>query len=68
MHGKQSYILKSKEVKITAFALYFANIVGAHLHENETKWDENESKGVQLFVAEMPLLNLIGTANRGHPW
>ena len=36
-HGKQSYILKSKEVKITAFALYFANIVGARLHENETK-------------------------------
>ena len=36
-HGKQSYILKSKEVKITAFALYFANIVGAHLDENETK-------------------------------
>ena len=38
-----------------------------HLHENETKVNENESKGVQFPAAEMPLIKLIGAANRQSP-
>ena len=35
-----------------------------HLHKNETKGNENESKGVQFPAAEMPLIKLTGSANR----
>ena len=37
------------------------------LHENETKGNENETKGVQFPAAEMPLIKLIGAANRQSP-
>ena len=35
-----------------------------HLHENEAEGNENESKGVQFPAAQMPLIKLIGAANR----
>ena len=38
-----------------------------HLHENETKGNENESKWVQFPAAEMLLIKLIRAANRQSP-
>ena len=38
-----------------------------HLHENETKGNENESKGVQFPAVELSLIKLIGAANRQSP-
>ena len=37
------------------------------LHENETKGNENESKGVQFPAVELSLIKLIGAANRQSP-
>ena len=37
------------------------------MHETKTKGNENESKGVQFPVAEMPLIKLIAAANRQSP-
>ena len=35
-----------------------------HLHENKTKGNEIELKGVQFPAAVMPLMKLLGAANR----
>ena len=54
---------------LTPFFSFFPHCgawsLASHLHKNETKGNENESKEVQFPAAEMPLIQYIGLAQIG---
>ena len=54
---------------LTPFFAFFPHCgawsLASHLHKNETKGNENESKEVQFPAAEMPLIQYIGLAQIG---
>ena len=64
-----SYILKLVIIidYESAFVLFYEHDICTNTRLKETKASPKEIKGVQFPAAEMPLIKLIGAANRQSP-